>query len=221
MFWTQREREGDWGRCEWLLLHVVFFLSGQAASRIPEFPSFFNTYTYLRFPGKERNKEGNKCVTFCVFFLTCHKNAGIFPRSVQCDWCLGVFSPPTQDKPSGWKTYQSITLSLFLSLSQSLVLWLRSVTTSLSSLLALTHSHYFSQWCCWTDEDQHKERLSHTTASSITLFLSLSVSMTLCPLTFSQLSVVLPISLFFFVGLSFSMCCGTLSIFGLCHPFSH
>lgn len=144
--------------------------------------------------GRKRNDEGNKT-----------KPTVICPPSLLCLWCLWVFFPlNTLDKPSGWKTYQSITLSV--SLGRSLVLWWRSITISLFSLRSHAHRHHFSQWCCSTDEDQHKERLSHTAASSITLFfsspcslslvLSLCVSMTLClPLTFSQSSVVLHISL--------------------------
>lgn len=199
MFWSHTERESETNGDGWLLLYVVPFLSRQAASHIPELPSFLNTNTYMQnlqlFPvdGKGMTREIKK------------KPTVICPPSLLCLWCLWVFFPlNTLDKPSGWKTYQSITLSV--SLGRSLVLWLRSITISLFSLRSHAHRHHFSQWCCSTDEDQHKERLSHTAASSITLFfsspcslslvLSLCVSMTLClPLTFSQSSVVLHISL--------------------------
>lgn len=59
------------------------FLSGQAASRIPEFPSFFNKNMYMQhvqlFPLEEVRREIK--VTLCVYLfilLTCHKNTGIF-----------------------------------------------------------------------------------------------------------------------------------------------
>ena len=119
----------------------------------------------------------------------------IRPPSLLCLWCLWVFFPlDTLDKPSGWKTYQSISLSV--SLGRSLVLWSRSITISLFSLRSHAHRHYFSQWCCSTDEDQHKERLSRTAASSITLFSLLparSLSFSLCLYDFLSSSYFLSV----------------------------
>lgn len=87
-----------------------------------------------------------------------------------------VRSPPTlKMNPSGWQTYQSIfppPLSRALcpssALSQSLVLWLLSITMSPSSLFILTHTDTVSVRGAG---EGHKEGLSHPLASSITPFL--------------------------------------------------
>lgn len=63
--------------------HVLLFLSGQAASHIPDFPSFFHTNMYTQrvqlFPleGNPARVEIN--VSFlCMFILSsCHKNTNL------------------------------------------------------------------------------------------------------------------------------------------------
>lgn len=58
------------GKNEWLLLHAALFLSGQAATHIPEFPSFFNTTLIIHTAiSRGLAEESLKCHIICCLLL--------------------------------------------------------------------------------------------------------------------------------------------------------
>lgn len=169
--------------------HILLFLSGQAASHIPEFPSFFHTNMYTQrvqlFPleGSPVRVEIN--VSFlCMFILSsCHKNTNpALPPSFRCVWCWGShFLINTLGE-------QLINLSLS---SLSHPLRPRLLSSSYGALMPLFCRRSALDW--W--RAAQRVFVSRSDIINHSFSYPLSVSVTLCcPLTFPQLSVVQPIS---------------------------
>lgn len=151
-----------------LIACSFLFLSGQAASHIPEFPSFFLTNTYTlnlrRFPveGKEVRREINELFWFRFDFfgggLTCHT---YFHFSL-----CSVFNTYGHFHCNPWGE-QVIRESVLENSSKAVPL-----------SLSFCHRHCLSV-CKWSDEDWNKECLSQATSllfsnfsHSLALFLS-------------------------------------------------
>lgn len=78
----------------------IVFLSGQAASHIPEFPSFFCTNTYTLsvqlFPVEgKRSKKGSQSIIFIIFFKSTPIQTPVFSSVFTVRLMMVAISPLT------------------------------------------------------------------------------------------------------------------------------